>query len=167
MLRSVASAFPSYAMGFVAFPHQLCLKVDRGFKNFWWGFHLEKSQNLTMKSWGSICVPKSMGGLGIRSMGLNKALISKLVWKVFTNEDCLWVRMLRSKYLHHVSFSEAVGDPKASWFGKASLNGNLCWIWAYVLLLGMREILMCGRILGSPLYRGLNLSLIWMWTNRR
>lgn len=47
------------------------------------------------KCWDSICLPKSVGGLGFKRMfDVNKALIAKLVWSVASSHDKLWVWLL-------------------------------------------------------------------------
>ena len=47
---------------------------------------------------------KNDGGLGIRYARLvNVALLGKLSWRVFNNEEAMWVSVLKSKY---VSMSE-------------------------------------------------------------
>ncbi|GLT66709.1 hypothetical protein SLA2020_390620 [Shorea laevis] len=40
-------------------PKSFCSKLDRLFKNFWWGFPPNKAHNLCLKSWQSICLPKA------------------------------------------------------------------------------------------------------------
>jgi len=62
-------------------PDSVCNSLDRHFKNLRWGFPKGKTKNLTLKSWRSICMPRSHGGLGIRDMKSTKlALLTKLGW---------------------------------------------------------------------------------------
>jgi hypothetical protein len=85
LIKSVVAAIPSYAMSTFLLPKNICSNLDKVFKNFWWGFPYAKTRNLTLKSWHSICTPKAIGGLGLRSMkDVNLALISKLGWKLLT-----------------------------------------------------------------------------------
>jgi hypothetical protein len=85
LIKSVAVAIPSYAISTFLLPKSICNQLDKVFKNFWWGFPFVKTRNLTFKSWHSICTPKAIRGLGIRSMkDVNLALISKLGWKLLT-----------------------------------------------------------------------------------
>jgi hypothetical protein len=47
-----------------------------------------KIHNLFLKSWSSICIPRDLGGLGIRNMyDVNLALITKLGWKLLSDHD--------------------------------------------------------------------------------
>jgi hypothetical protein len=100
-------------------PSSFCKTLDRRFKDFWWGFPLDKSRNLCLKSWDSICLPRNQGGLGLRKMiPTNLALITKLGWK-FLHSNSLWVQDLREKYIKYGSFFSAPPHPStASWIWK-------------------------------------------------
>jgi hypothetical protein len=90
LIKAVATAIPSYAMSTFILPANFCQKLDQSFKKFWWGFLSKKTRNLTLKSWGSLCIPKSLGGLGFRKMrDVNLALVSKLGWKLHTRSDSM------------------------------------------------------------------------------
>jgi hypothetical protein len=105
LIKSVAAALPSYAMSSFLLPISYCNALDKAFKIFFWGFPSKKSRNLSLKSWDSLCIPKALGGLGIRKMReVNLALISKLGWKILSNSGSLWVTQLQGKYLHSKSF---------------------------------------------------------------
>jgi hypothetical protein len=105
LLKSVAATIPSYAMSTFLLPTNLCSILDRCLKNFWWGFLINKTRNLTLKSWDSICLPKELGGLGVKKMrDVNLALISKLGWNLICNANKMWVSQLRGKYLLTDSF---------------------------------------------------------------
>ena len=52
-----------------------------------------------LASWDNGCKPKSEEGLGIRKNDdVNKASIVKLGWRILTNNDNLWARIMRDKY---------------------------------------------------------------------
>jgi hypothetical protein len=92
LIKAVASSIPSYAMSSFLMPISFSASLDRMFKNFWWGFPKDRSRNLSLKSWSSICLPKHEGGLGFRRMHtFNLSLITKLGWKMISKTDCLWV----------------------------------------------------------------------------
>ena len=51
-------------------------------------------------SWDKICRSKSNGGLSIRKSDLmNKALQMKLIWKILTEPNNIWVNIIKEKYL--------------------------------------------------------------------
>jgi hypothetical protein len=91
----VAATILSYAMSTFLLPTSSTSALDIIFKKIWWGFPKDKSKNLSLKSWSSICLPKEDGGLGFRCMHeFNQSLITKLGWKLLSNADCLWVNQL-------------------------------------------------------------------------
>lgn len=52
-----------------------------------------------MVSWRNVCKPKSIAGLGFKSLSMmNKALHMKLAWGLISSPDSLWVQVLRIKY---------------------------------------------------------------------
>ncbi|KAF4399903.1 hypothetical protein G4B88_021117 [Cannabis sativa] len=52
-----------------------------------------------MKSWDSICKPKSYRGLGIgRFVDINFCLLAKLWWMLLKGGDALWIKVLLNKY---------------------------------------------------------------------
>jgi hypothetical protein len=122
LISSVATSIPSYTMSFFQLPKKICNSIDSLFRNFWWGSQPDKKP-LCLKSWKSICLPKSSGGLGFRrSFDSNKALIAKLGWSLVANEDKHWVRILKSKYLNGSLFMAASTPSSCSWLWKGILN---------------------------------------------
>jgi hypothetical protein len=102
LLKVVASSIPSYVMSSFLFPNILCNRLDAAFRNFWWGFPVNKTHNLSLKSWKSICLPKDQGGLGFRLMkDINVSLIAKLGWKILVNHDALWIPLFKEKYIKY------------------------------------------------------------------
>ena len=124
LIKSVTAALPSYAMSTFLLPMSFCNELDKIFKNFWWGFPAKKSRNLSLKAWDSLCIPKLLGGLGLRKMReVNLALVTKLGWKLLTKLDCLWVSQLHCKYLNSFTFLSPLPFlPLPHGYGKASWN---------------------------------------------
>lgn len=53
-----------------------------------------------MVKWNSICRPKVLGGLGIKkSADMNKALLAKSSWRMLQNDEGLWCKVFKNKYL--------------------------------------------------------------------
>jgi hypothetical protein len=119
LIKATAAAIPSYTMSTFMLPVSICNMLDRSFKNFWWGFPKDKSRNLSLKSWSSICLPRSQRGLGIRDMkSTNLALIAKLGWKILNNSDNIWVQFLQKKYIRYGNFLTSPLFYSASYFWK-------------------------------------------------
>jgi hypothetical protein len=122
-------------MSLFLFPKSFCLDLDSILRKFWWDFPQEKKKNLTLLPWKSICTPKYVGGLGIRTMELqNRALLSKLGWQIHSNQDLLWVRALKAKYLSINNFMDAPIKNNASYLWKGTIKKRLviekCACWA-------------------------------------
>lgn len=99
LIKSVAIAMPIYCMSTFLLPNGWCAEIDRTLMDFWWGFPTQKARNCTPRAWDDICLPKELGGLGVRKMfEVNKALIAKLGWKLIFETDSLSVRTIRLKY---------------------------------------------------------------------
>jgi hypothetical protein len=115
LIKTMVSALPSYAMSSFLFPDGLCKQLDRAFKIFWWGFPKDKTRNLSLKSWNSLCLPNDQGGLGFRLMKeVNLSLISKLGWKMLSNHNSLWVSLFQQKYIRYGNFLSSP-LPSGSW----------------------------------------------------
>lgn len=126
-------------------PQSVQKELDSAMKNFWWGFPPDKTNNLTLKAWHQICTPNFMGGLGLRMINdVNMALVAKLAGQVVTQSDCLWVNLLRAKYIKQ-------GD---MW--SLSTCSNQSWIWKWILR--VREGLKAGYCYSVG--NGINIS-VW------
>jgi len=124
LIKTVVSALPSYAMSSFLFLDGLCKQLNRAFKNFWWGFPNDKTRNLSLKSWASLCLPKDQGGLGFRLMkDVNLSLISQLGWKLLSSHNSLWVSLFQRKYIRYGNFlSSSLTSGSWIWNGiKATL----------------------------------------------
>ena len=65
---------------------------------FLWGGHSDKKK-ITWVNWGSICLQKEKGGLGIKDLvKFNYALLGKWCWNLFQHQGELWPQVLESKY---------------------------------------------------------------------
>ena len=123
LFKSMATTIPSYAISTFLLPKSICSQLDGTFKNFWWGFPSSKTKNFSLKLWNSLCIPKALGGLGLRKMkDVNLALIAKLGWKLLTSADSLWVSQLSGKYLCLNLFSPPSSISATSWLWKGIIK---------------------------------------------
>lgn len=101
----------------VLLPKTITNKLDSCFSNFWWGKTTSGAPRLHLKSWESICTPKSSAGLGIRKMhDQNLALLAKQVWELMTTLEKPHHFMLQAKYLKHQSFLSHTPKSVCSFF---------------------------------------------------
>ncbi|KAH7542692.1 hypothetical protein FEM48_Zijuj02G0101100 [Ziziphus jujuba var. spinosa] len=97
LIRTVTQAIPIYTMSTFLVLTGVCRQMDSIVKRFWWSTKLGAKRFLALKSWSSICKPKSARGLGFKKFeDINKALIAKLGWFIAKDRDCLWVKLLKS-----------------------------------------------------------------------
>ncbi|OMP13997.1 putative ribonuclease H protein [Corchorus olitorius] len=62
-------------------PKNVCNQLDCLNRRFLWGGS-ENKRALHLVSWEDLCVPKRMGGLGLRRMELdNNVLMQKTAWR--------------------------------------------------------------------------------------
>lgn len=116
-------------------PSTLCDKLDRMARKFLWGVNEERGNFLTLWSWNNICVRKLVGGLGIRQFKeANIAYITKLGWKLCTEGNRIWVKLIRSKSLRgrrKTDFQTTSRFVSWIWQGisgcKDSLDNGICY----------------------------------------
>lgn len=104
-------------------PPAILTSLDNSYRNFFWNKQPSaKSPNLI--GWDKFCQPKKYGGLGLRKAKINNiALQFKLLWKILTSPDNLWVSLVKKKYLK--------GDGLFS----HKLKANVSWQWRKLMSL--------------------------------
>lgn len=136
----MASALPAYTMNQFLLSKTLCLCLDSLMMRFWWGHRDDGHRHLYLKSWASICQPKAQGGLGLKLMwDLNRAQLTKLAWKIQTDPNSLWVKVIRAKYLHSNFVWEEKPKLVSSWFwrGITWVAPVLQWVLVFKLDVGL------------------------------
>lgn len=59
----------------------------------------KEGNGLHLVAWNKVCKPKQHGGLGINKVrNINKALLSKWLWRFGPERDNLWRKVIASKY---------------------------------------------------------------------
>ncbi|XP_074266442.1 uncharacterized protein LOC141589715 [Silene latifolia] len=98
LIQSTLSTMANYSMQTAKIPRSICDNLDKKTRRFLWG-GTEEQRKIHLISWDTVQKPKSMGGLGIRSSRQsNAAFLTKLGWRVLTEPQTLWARVLRNKY---------------------------------------------------------------------
>ncbi|XP_019189720.1 PREDICTED: uncharacterized protein LOC109184127 [Ipomoea nil] len=79
-------------------PKEVCLKIEAMVRFFIWG-GVGDARKPSLVSWDVVTKCKQEGGLGIRRMqDVNTAFLAKLGWRMRTEQDRLWIRVLMAKY---------------------------------------------------------------------
>jgi hypothetical protein len=108
------SSVPIYTMGFYMLPLGTHRKMDSIISNFFWK---DAGDNFKyhMMSWSVVCRPKKFWGLGIiNTQILNECLMTKCIWKLYQDNNSLWARLLKAKYMKKGDFfkSKNNGGPQ-------------------------------------------------------
>ncbi|RZB57287.1 Leucine-rich repeat receptor-like serine/threonine-protein kinase BAM3 [Glycine soja] len=78
------------------------LKLEANHTTILWGGGeggCQELKKIAWVKWDVICLPKEVGGLGIKDISrFNAALMGRWIWALSSNQNQLWVRILTSKY---------------------------------------------------------------------
>ncbi|CAN0892965.1 Uncharacterized mitochondrial protein AtMg00310 [Linum grandiflorum] len=95
LIKSVATAFRSYAMNSFRLPSSLCKKLNSLIARFWWS-NKEGTKPIYWVKWANLIKPKDQGGIGFRDFrALNQALLAKQGWWLLTDPNSLASRILK------------------------------------------------------------------------
>ncbi|WVZ96381.1 LOW QUALITY PROTEIN: hypothetical protein U9M48_042027, partial [Paspalum notatum var. saurae] len=116
LINSVLSSLPMFMLSFFAIPKGVLKKLEYLRSRFFWQNDQHKKKYHLIK-WDQVRQPKQQGGLGIIDLEVqNKCLLSKWLFKL-ANEDGIWQRLLRNKYLKSKPFGSGSKTPGISHFG--------------------------------------------------
>ncbi|KAL0430336.1 UNVERIFIED_CONTAM: putative mitochondrial protein [Sesamum radiatum] len=114
LIKAVAQAIPTYAMGCFRLPVSLIKEIQSMISNFWW--HNGEARNIHWISWHRLYTPKARGGLGFRDLqAFNLAMLSKQIWRIITNPSSLLSSVLRARYFPHGQILTAVPGRNTSY----------------------------------------------------
>ncbi|KAH0969093.1 hypothetical protein GBA52_029047 [Prunus armeniaca] len=97
-------------------PCVLCKEIDSVLSNFWWG-HNQDSRKLHWRSWNELGVSKTEGEWAF-------ALLAKQFWRLATEPDSYWAKLLKSRYYPHCTILEACKGSRASSAWSSILDGR-------------------------------------------
>lgn len=98
LAKSTLSTLANYSMQTAEIPRTICDELDKKTRHFIWGGSDEK-RAIHSLSWEVLQKPLTQGGIGIRlARQANAAFLTKLGWRILTEPNALWVRVLRHKY---------------------------------------------------------------------
>lgn len=98
LAKSTLSTMATCSMQSAKIPRTVCDSIDKRIRRFVWGGDDEKSR-VHLLSWETLKLPRDKGGVGLRSARqMNAAFLTKLGWRVLSEPNALWSRVLRHKY---------------------------------------------------------------------
>ena len=99
-IKAVLVAFPTYPLSCLPLSKSLNKKIKAKLRNFFSNDN-EEYKNLVLIKWEKLCKPKELGGLGLKNLSWkNEALRAKLTWRLFTERNQNWAKILYNKYLN-------------------------------------------------------------------
>ncbi|XP_062093901.1 uncharacterized protein LOC133799929 [Humulus lupulus] len=108
LIKSIAQALPSYAMGVFLIPKGMCEDMEKLMCKFWWKSGSSNNRGVHWSSWERLSIHKSKGGMGFRSLqDFNLALLSKQGWRLLCKPHSLVGRLFKARYYTNGSFLEA------------------------------------------------------------
>ena len=101
LIKANLAMKPSFIMQNFMLPRSVHLEMDKINREFFWN---KGTDYKPLIGWDDICKPYDKGGLGIRKTeNMNKALQMKLLWKILSEPENIWVRIIQEKYLRNRS----------------------------------------------------------------
>lgn len=121
LVRSVLLAIPNYFMYTIRVHVSVCNEIERLASNFIWG-SIENSRK-TLLSWDDCCHPLNSDGLGLRKLNVqNKTFLIKLVYRLLSSIESLWVRVLRNKYNVQRALLNSISQSNCSFVWKSLMQ---------------------------------------------
>jgi hypothetical protein len=106
LLKAVIEAIPIYPMMTAPIPKACLNEIHKIQRSFIWGDE-DGSRKYHAVSWDNVTKPKALGGLGIRRLvNMNKACLMKLGWAIRTDQEALWIDVMKGKYVRQQSTLE-------------------------------------------------------------
>ena len=107
LIKAIAGAIPTYTMVCFKIPKNVCREMNSAIAKFWWG-QKEEEEKIHWKSWMKMTMTKSMGGMGFKDLKVfNTALLGKQAWRMISEPEALWVKIIKGIYFHDKSVLDA------------------------------------------------------------
>ncbi|XP_013731064.2 uncharacterized protein LOC106434754 [Brassica napus] len=124
LIKSTASAIPSFAMASFRLPKTLLKKLASIMANFWWSSD-PNQRKIHWVSWEKLCLPKNLGGMGFRELEcFNQAMLAKQGWNMITQPEGLLQSFLKSRYFPTGDFLYAAEGIRPSFGWRSLLHGR-------------------------------------------
>ncbi|KAJ4798488.1 RNA-directed DNA polymerase (reverse transcriptase)-related family protein [Rhynchospora pubera] len=99
LAASVLSTIPVYFMTVFKLPVWVIKSLDRIRRNFVWGSSNNTGGSVHLLSWDRVCLPKTLGGFGLRDLRLqNVSLLLRWWWRLYHDKNSLWNKLATVLY---------------------------------------------------------------------
>nr|GEV14197.1 RNA-directed DNA polymerase, eukaryota, reverse transcriptase zinc-binding domain protein [Tanacetum cinerariifolium] len=96
LLKAVLGSMPIYHMSLFKVPKIILHRMESIRCHFFNGIEQNSKKAIWVK-WNKVLAAKERGGLGVSSLyALNRALLSKWVWRLATQKDSLWASVIQA-----------------------------------------------------------------------
>lgn len=100
-IKVVLSTLPTYPLSCLHLSNIMNQKIVSKLRNFFWDDIKNQKNKRALIKWEELCKPKELGGLGFKNMlWHNQALGVKLAWRLCTERNKKWAKILYNKYLN-------------------------------------------------------------------
>lgn len=131
--RTVLGSIATHQMTVFPMPKKVTDKIDSIQRNFFWNKD-NNGREWFPKSWDVVASPKHLGGLNIRKTAeFNRALLTKLAWRLMNEHDALWVKIMAHKYFPDFNTLSDSMSTSGSWIWRGICEGleivkkHSCW----------------------------------------
>lgn len=98
LIKSSLSNLPLYYMSLFPVPQSIINRITRIQRQFLWCKNSESHAMAPIK-WETVQLPRKLGGLSVGNLlHRNLALLFKWAWRLFSEPDSLWGKVIKSKY---------------------------------------------------------------------
>ncbi|KAJ1697086.1 hypothetical protein LUZ63_005598 [Rhynchospora breviuscula] len=133
LIKAVIEPTMLFAMQTASIPSTTLKLIQSKVRKFFWGKGNERRMPLV--SWKSITVPKQQGGLGLKDLlKFQQTLSMKCLWAIASEENSLWVQVVKAKYLQRNTIWSATRTTRCTplWraivAAKPLLRDNVTWL---------------------------------------
>ncbi|CAN6557042.1 unnamed protein product [Malus baccata var. baccata] len=124
LIKAVVQAIPAYPMSIFKFLAIVCKELDTLVADFWWG-NKDGARKMHWVSKDVLGLLKDLGGLGFRNFQeFNDALLAKQCWRLVSDPNSLWARVIKARYFPRCNIWEATKGGRASWAWSSILTGR-------------------------------------------
>uniref|UniRef100_A0A8I7B7M4 Uncharacterized protein n=1 Tax=Hordeum vulgare subsp. vulgare TaxID=112509 RepID=A0A8I7B7M4_HORVV len=121
----ILTSLPMFLLSFFEVPIGVRKRLDFYRSHFFWKSD-EAKKKYRLTRWDFICRPKYQGGLRIENLKVKDiCLLSKWLYRISTETEGMWVKILRNKYLHSKTLAQVTSRPNDSPFWKGLMKINV------------------------------------------